>query len=114
MCKYAGFARRFAHLSRAAALLSLKFRFPISEMKRAAATVLLSVGVATAYIALMTAREFNPTAEATIWVERLVISWDMPERPAGGRRWRSSNAEQSLLVLTYLGEPTAGHGVAER
>jgi len=114
MCKYAGFTRRFAHLSRAAALLSSKFQFPISEMKRAAATVLLSVGVATAYVAVMTGGEFNPTAKATIWVESSVISQDMPERPAGGRRWRSSNAEQSLPTLTYFGEPTTGAGIARR
>jgi hypothetical protein len=31
-----------------------KFHFPISEIKRATATFLLSVGVATAYIAVMT------------------------------------------------------------
>jgi hypothetical protein len=27
-----------------------------------------------------------------------------PHRPAGGRRWRSSNAEQSAALLTYYGE----------
>jgi hypothetical protein len=84
-----------------------KFHFPVSEIKRATATVLLSAGVAVAYIAVMTGGELNPTAQATTWVESSVTSLDVPERPAGGRRWRSSNAEQSLPTLTYFGEPDA-------
>ena len=81
-------------------------------MKRAAATVVLSVGVATAYVAVMTGGEFNRMAKATTWVESSVISQDMPSRPTAGRRWRSSNAEQSLPTLTYFGEPTTGAGIA--
>jgi len=82
-----------------------KFQFPISEIKRAAATLLLSAGVAVAYIAVMTDGDFNPTAQATTWAKSSVTSLDVPERPAGGRRWRSSNAEQSLPTLIYFGEP---------
>ena len=111
MCKYAEFTRRFGHLSRPAALLSSTFQFPISEMKRAAVTVVLSVGVATAYVAVMTGGEFNPTAKATTWVENSVISQDMPERPAAARRWRSSNAEQSLPTRTYFGPAPETKGV---
>ncbi len=84
-----------------------KFHFPISEIKRAAATLLLSAGVAVAYIAVMTGGELNPTAQATTWAASSVTSPDVPERPAGGRRWRSSNAEQSLSTLIYFGEPDA-------
>jgi hypothetical protein len=84
-----------------------KFPFSISEMKRAAVTILLSAGVATTYIAVMTGGGLNPSAQATTWAESSVISPDVPERPAGGRRWRSSNAEQSLPTLTYFGEPDA-------
>ena len=84
-----------------------KFHFPINEIKRATATVLLSAGVAVAYIAVMTGGELNPTAQATTWAQGSVSSLDVPERPAGGTRWRSSNAEQSLPTLKYFGEPDA-------
>ena len=83
-----------------------KFQFPISEIKRAAATILLSAGVAVAYIAVMTGGELNPSAQATTLAQSSAQE-NLPERPAGGRRWRSSNAEQSLPTLTYLGEPDA-------
>lgn len=82
-----------------------KFRFPISEIKRAAATILLSAGVAVAYITVMTGGALNPAAKATTWAQ--TVSPDLPERPAGGRRWRSSNAEQSLPTLIYFGESDA-------
>ncbi len=84
-----------------------KFEFPISEIKRAAATILLSAGVAVAYIAVMTGGQLNSAAQATTWAETSVAQQNLPERPPGGRRWRSSNAEQSLLTLTYFGEPDA-------
>ena len=82
-----------------------KYHFPISEIKRAAATIMLSAGVAVVYIAVMTGGELKPTAQATTWAQSSVTSLDVPERPAGGRRWRSSSAEQSLPTLTYFGEP---------
>lgn len=81
-----------------------KFEFPINEMKRAVATVLLSVGVAAGYIAVMTGGEFSHAAKATEVIETTAVK-DLPDRPTGGRRWRSSNAEQSLATLTYYGEP---------
>jgi len=84
-----------------------KFQFQISEIKRAAATILLSAGVATAYVAVMTGGELGPAAQAMTWANSPVIGPSLPERPAGGRRWRSSNAEQSLPTLTYYGEPDA-------
>lgn len=84
-----------------------KFHFPINEIKRATATILLSAGVATAYIAVMTGGELNPTAQATTWAESSVATADLPDRPAGGRRLRLSNAEQSLPTLKYFGEPDA-------
>jgi hypothetical protein len=40
-------------------------------------------------------------------VEGSSIQLELPERPVGGRRWRSSNAEHSLATLTYFGEPDA-------
>ena len=83
-----------------------KFHFPISEIKRATATILLSAGVAVAYITVMTGGELNPVAQATTWAESSV-GFELPERPAGGRRWRSSNAEQSLPTLIYFGESDA-------
>jgi hypothetical protein len=82
-----------------------KFQFPINEVKRAAATIMLSVGVAAAYIAVMAGDEFDPKARASATIE--AAAQDLPERPAGNRRWRSSNAEQSLPTLTYFGEPDA-------
>ena len=82
-----------------------KFNRTISELKRATATVLLSAGVAVAYIAVMTGGELNPSAQASTWAESSAIQQDVPDRPAGARRWRSSNAEQSLATLTYFGEP---------
>src|SRR5262245_38509846 len=84
-----------------------KFNRTINEVKRATATILLSAGVATAYIAVMTGGELNPEAKATTWAESSVASLAMPELPAGARRFRSSNAEQSLPTLTYFGEPDA-------
>lgn len=84
-----------------------KFQFPISEIKRAAAAFLLSAGVATAYVAVMTGGNLNPEAKATTWVETSVAQQQLPDRPAGGRRLRLSNAEQSLATLTYFGEPDA-------
>src|SRR5262245_46883360 len=84
-----------------------KFQFPINEMKRATATILLSAGVAAAYIAVMAGDELNPAAQASVMVEAAVMQPDFPDRPAGGRRLRLSNAEQSLPTLTYFGEPDA-------
>src|SRR5689334_11143269 len=84
-----------------------KFNRTISELKRATATILLSAGVATAYIAVMTGGELNPSAQASTWVESSAIQQEVPNRPAGARRFRSSNAEQSLATLTYFGEPDA-------
>lgn len=90
-----------------------KFQFPINEMKRAAATTLLSVGVAACYIAVM-AGELNPAAQASVVAEAAVLQLDLPDRPKGGRRLRLSNAEQSLPTLTYFGEPDAwGRNKAE-
>jgi hypothetical protein len=85
----------------------LKFQFPISEIKRATATILLSAGVAVAYIAVMTGGTIDPAANATTWANSPVVSPSLPERPAGGRRWRSSNAEQSRPTRTYYGTPDA-------
>jgi len=82
-----------------------KFNCTISELKRATATILLSAGVAVAYIAVMTGGELNPSAQASTWAESSAIQQDVPDRPVGARRWRSSNAEQSLATLTYFGEP---------
>ena len=82
-----------------------KFQFPINEMNRAAATVLLSAGVATAYITVMSGAPIEPAARASTAFEVASLEPSAPERPAGGRRWRSSNAEQSLPTLTYYGEP---------
>jgi hypothetical protein len=82
-----------------------KFQFPINEMKRAAATILLSAGVATAYIGVMAGTELDPAARVSLAVETGATDLNLPERPIGGRRWRSSNAEQSLPTLTYFGEP---------
>ncbi len=84
-----------------------KFQFPINEVKRAAATALLSIGVAAAYIAVMAGDELNPAAQASVTVESATMQKDLPHRPAGGRRYRSSNAEQSLPALTYFGETDA-------
>jgi hypothetical protein len=84
-----------------------KFQFPINEIKRAAATALLSFSVAAAYIAVMAGDELNPAAQASVVVETAVMQPDLPHRPAGGRRLRLSNAEQSLATLTYFGEPDA-------
>src|SRR5262245_59261671 len=81
-----------------------KFQFPISEMKRAAATFLLSAGVAAAYIAVMAGCEVGPPAQASVTVQTGAMQAELPDRPKGGRRWRSSNAEQSLPTLTYFGE----------
>ena len=72
------------------------------------------VHVSSFTISLLAAILLQVLLKATIWVESSVISQDMPERPAGGRRWRSSNAEQSLPTLTYFGEPTTGAGIARR
>jgi hypothetical protein len=91
-----------------------KFQFPINEMKRAAATTLLSVGVAASYIAVMAGDELNPTAQASVVAEAAVLQLDLPDRPPGGRRLRLSNAEQALPTLTYFGEPdTWGRNKAE-
>jgi hypothetical protein len=84
-----------------------KFQFPINEVKRAAATTLLSFGVAAAYIAVMAGDELNPAARASVTVEAATLQQPLPHRPAGGRRLRLSNAEQSLPTLTYFGEPDA-------
>ena len=84
-----------------------KFQFPINEVKRAAATALLSVGVAAAYIGVMAGDELNPAARASVTVETATLKQDLPHRPAGGRRFRSSNAEQSLPTLSYFGEADA-------
>ena len=91
-----------------------KFQFPINEIKRAAATALLSIGVAACYIAVMAGDQLNPAAQASVVAEAAVLQLDLPDRPTGGRRLRLSNAEQSLPTLTYFGEPDAwGRNKAE-
>lgn len=79
-----------------------KNQFTINEMKRAAATALLTVGVAGAFFGVMDGFDGPPrAAEAEVTTTELSV----PHRPAGGRRWRASNAEQSLATLVYYGEP---------
>lgn len=82
-----------------------KFHFVINEISRATATLVLSAGVAAAYIAVMTDGDFDPSAHASTEVRTASLQSYVPERPAGARRWRSSNAEQSLATLSYYGEP---------
>jgi hypothetical protein len=79
-----------------------KFQFPINEVTCAAATALLTVGVAAAFFGLVELFDSPSSAHA---VEARTSVHGVPQRPAGGRRWRSSNAEQSLPTLTYFGEP---------
>lgn len=74
----------------------------INEMKRAAATALLTVGVAGAFFGVV--HLFDAPSRAAE-PEVTAAELEVPHRPAGGRRWRSSNAEQSLAILNYYGEP---------
>jgi hypothetical protein len=77
-----------------------KFQSTINEMKRAAATALLTIGVASAFFGVMQL-DTPPSAKE---VEVATAIPALPHRPAGGRRWRSSNAEQSQAVNSYFGE----------
>ena len=81
-----------------------KLQIQNNEVARAAATALLTVGVAAAFFGLV--ELVNPEAKAHD-VEAKSTVYSIPHRPAGGRRWRSSNAEQSLLTRAYFGEPDA-------
>ena len=79
-----------------------KFSNSINEVGRAAATVLLSVSVAAGFFALA-GGTLDPSAKRTR-IETELTQMELPDRPAGGRRWRPSNAEQSQSLLTYYGE----------
>lgn len=81
-----------------------KLQIQNNEVARAAATALLTVGVAAAFFGLV--EMVNPEATAHD-VEATSAGYSVPHRPAGGRRFRSSNAEQSLPILAYFGEPDA-------
>ena len=79
-----------------------KNQITINEMKRAAATALLTVGVAGTFFGMVHLFDAAPrAAEPEVTTAELSI----PHRPAGGRRFRSSNAEQSQTVLAFYGEP---------
>jgi hypothetical protein len=79
-----------------------KFQFNNNEVARAAATALLTVSVAAAFFGLV--ELFNAPASAHGEEAKTSIH-SVPHRPAGGRRWRSSNAEQSQTIINYFGEP---------
>jgi len=81
-----------------------KFQFQSNEVARAAATALLTVGVAAAFFGMVELFNSPSTAHGE---EAKASVHSVPHRPAGGRRWRSSNAEQSLATLAYFGEPDA-------
>jgi hypothetical protein len=86
-----------------------KSRF--NEVMRATATIVLSAGVAAVYFGVM--GQGGPVTT----VPRPAMDsmqQDLPDQPAAGRRWRSSNAEQSLAVLSFFGEPNhwARYGAA--
>src|SRR6185503_9629401 len=74
----------------------------INEMKRAAATAMLTVGIAGAFFGMVHLFDAPPRAAEA---EVTASEFNVPHRPAGGRRFRSSNAEQSQTVLAYYGEP---------
>src|SRR5262245_43525027 len=78
------------------------FQFPINEMKRAAGTAVLSAAVAACYFAVMPGL-FTLSSKANE-VAVTTVEHQLPHRPAGGRRWRSSNAEPSLSTLVYFSD----------
>src|SRR5262245_5576373 len=79
-----------------------KLHSAISEMGRATATILLSATVAAAFFAVMGSKIEPHARGAEIATDAAQL--ELPHRPAGGRRWRSSNAEQSRSLLTFYGE----------
>lgn len=81
-----------------------KFQFQSNEVVRAAATALLTVGVAAAFFGFV---ELFSSPSSAHGEEAKASVHSVPHRPAGGRRWRSSNAEQSRPTLAYFGEPDA-------
>ena len=87
------------------------FRFLNNEVARAAATAMLTVGVAGAFFGLV---ELFDSPSHARGAEATTSVYTIPQRPAGGRRWRSSNAEQSLPALTYFGNPITGAGTGRR
>jgi hypothetical protein len=78
-----------------------KFHSAINEVSRAAATVLLSATIGAAFFVVAGGKH---DAGASVKVEAEATQGRLPDRPAGGRRWRSSNAEQSQSLLRYYGE----------
>src|SRR5262245_49249110 len=74
----------------------------INEIGRAAGTALLSATVAAAFFTVMGAATDVRANRAQIAPDAAALA--LPDRPAGGRRWRSSSAEQSRSLLTFYGE----------
>jgi len=81
-----------------------KFQLQINGVTRAGATALLTVGVAAAFFGLV---ELFHSPSSAHGEEARTSVHTILHRPAGGRRWKSSNAEQSRPTRAYFGEPDA-------